>query len=133
MESLVQVDVSSQTSDDEFERYGYLDSETRGEKGAICGYPWSVITRGHTLMLHMYIWAVYHLTFNPSTLRSARMAVEQRRVAAENLIKTVETDTGVVLTREQAAGVLTADWLATSSSPLTSDRVPARDKMHNNN
>ena len=61
------------------------------------------------------------------------MAVEQRHVTTEMLVEAVEMDTGVQLTREQAGCVLSASWLAANGSPWARDRVPAPDKLQNNN
>ena len=61
------------------------------------------------------------------------MAVEQRQVTAEMLVEAVEMDTAVQLTREQTGCVLSASWLAANGSPWARDRVPAADKLQNNN
>ena len=61
------------------------------------------------------------------------MAVEQRKVTAEMLVEDVEMDTGVQLTLEQPGCVLSASWLAANSSPWARDRVPAPEKLQNNN
>ena len=61
------------------------------------------------------------------------MAVEQRQVTAQMLVEAVEMDTGVQLTREQARCVLSGSWLAANGSPWPRDRIPAADKLQNNN
>ena len=61
------------------------------------------------------------------------MAVEQRQVTAQMLVEAVEMDTAVQLTREQTGCVLSASWLAANGSPWARDRVPAADKLQNNN
>ena len=61
------------------------------------------------------------------------MAVEERQVTAEMHVEAVEMDTGVQLAREQAGCVVSATWLAANGSPWPRDRVPAADKLQNNN
>ena len=61
------------------------------------------------------------------------MAVEQRQVTTEMLAEAVEMDTGVQLTREQAGRVLSASWLAANGLQWAHERVPAPEKLQNNN
>ena len=49
------------------------------------------------------------------------------------LVEAVEMDTRAQLTREQGGCVLSASQLAANGSPWARDRIPAADKLQNNN